>query len=63
MIPDLLLHPLPNIGGRQVVLLMTGTISWLCSDRLVDIGGRLRLDALRRIDHEQCALACGQTPA
>ena len=27
-------------------------------ERLVYVGERLRLDALRRIDHQQCALAC-----
>jgi hypothetical protein len=26
-------------------------------DRLVDVGERLRLDALRRVDHQQRALA------
>ncbi len=32
-------------------------------DRLVDIGERLRLDALRRVDHQQRALARGEGAA
>ena len=32
-------------------------------DRLVDVGQRLRLDPLRRVDHQQRALAGGKAPA
>jgi hypothetical protein len=32
-------------------------------DRLVDVGERLRLDALRRVHHQQRAFAGGEAPA
>ena len=32
-------------------------------DRLVDVGERLRLDPLRRVDHQQRALAGGEAAA
>jgi len=56
---DLLLHR-RRIGGRQIDLvehrhnLMAGV------DRLVNVGKRLRLDALAGVHHEQRALAGGE---
>ena len=45
--------------GRSI-LLSTGTIVEVVVEREVDVGERLRLDALRRIDDEQRALAGGE---
>ena len=53
--------PSGSAAGRSI-LLITGTISWSCSIDLVDIGQRLRLDALRRVDHQQRAFARGEAP-
>ena len=39
---------------------MTGTIARLLFDRQVDVGQRLRLDALRGVDDQHRALAGGQ---
>ena len=44
-----------SAAGRST-LLRTGTISWPASMRLVDVGERLRLDALAGVDHQQRAL-------
>ena len=51
-----------SAAGRST-LLMTGTISWSCSIDLVDVGERLRFDALRRVDDQQRAFARGEAPA
>ena len=48
-----------SAAGRSI-LLRTGTISWSSSMRLVDVGERLRLDALAGVDHQQRALAGGE---
>ena len=48
-----------SAAGRSI-LLSTGTISWPGLDRLIDIGERLRLDALARIDDQERALAGGE---
>ncbi len=45
-----------SAAGRSI-LLRTVTISWLLSMRLIDVGERLGLDALRRIDHQKRTFA------
>ena len=45
--------------GRSI-LLMTGMIVEVGLERQVDVGQRLRLDALRGVDDEERALAGGQ---
>ena len=59
---DLLLHPL-GLGGRQVDLVEHGHDLVVRLDRLVDVGQRLRLDALGGIDHEKGPLAGGEASA
>jgi hypothetical protein len=45
-----------SAAGRSI-LLSTGTISWSASMACIDIGQRLRFDALAGVDHQQRALA------
>jgi hypothetical protein len=54
---DLALHVRSTSALGRSILLRTGMISRLFSIGEVDVGERLRLDALRRVDHEQRALA------
>ena len=54
---------LVDFGGGQVDLVDDGDDFMVMLDRLVDIGERLRLYALRRIDDEQRAFACGEAAA
>ena len=56
---DLLLD-LVGFGGGEIDLVENRHDLVIVLDRLVDIGERLRLDALARIDHQQRALAGGQ---
>ena len=56
---DLLLH-LVGLGGGQVDLVDHGHDLMIMLDRLIDVGERLRLDALRRVHHQQRALARGE---
>ena len=56
---DLLLD-LVGLGGGQVDLVEDRDDLVVVVDRLVDVGERLRLDALARIDDEQRALAGGE---
>ena len=56
---DLLLH-LVGLGGRQVDLVEHRHDLVAGIDRVIDIGERLRLDALAGIDHQQRALAGGE---
>ena len=56
---DLLAHLL-GVGGGQVDLVDDRHDLVVVLDRLVDVGERLRLDALRRVDHQQRALAGGE---
>ena len=56
---DLLLHLL-DLGGRQVDLVEHRHDLVAGVDRVIDVGERLRLDALRGIDHQQRALAGGE---
>ena len=56
---DFLGDPL-GFGGGEVDLVDHGDDLVVVLDRLVDIGERLRLDALRRVDDEQRALAGGE---
>ncbi len=56
---DLLLHAL-RLRSRQVDFIQDRDDLVVVVDRLVDVGERLRLDALRRIDDEQRALAGGE---
>ena len=58
---DLLLDAL-GIGARQVDLVDDGDDLQIVLKRHIDVGERLRLDALRRIDNEQRALARCETP-
>ena len=53
---DLLADAL-GLGGRQVDLVEDRDDLVIVVDRLIDIGERLRLDALARIDHQQRAFA------
>ena len=48
-----------SAAGRSI-LLSTGTISWLASMRVVDVGERLRLDALGGVDDQERALDGGE---
>ena len=50
------LTPSGSADGRSI-LLSTGTIVEVVVERQVDVGQRLRLDALRRVDDQQRALA------
>ena len=59
---DLGAHAL-GLGGGQVDLVDDGDDLVIVLDRLVDIGQRLRLDPLRRVDHQQRALAGGEGAA
>ena len=56
---DLLADAL-GLGGRQVDLVQHHDDLVVVVDRLVDVGQRLRLDALRGVDHQQRALAGGE---
>ena len=56
---DLLAHAL-GVGGGQVDLVDDGHDLVVVLDRLVDVGQRLRLDPLRRVDDQQRALARGE---
>ena len=56
---DLLLD-LVGLGGRQIDLVEHRHDLVVVVDRLVDVGERLRLDALAGVDHEQRALAGGE---
>ena len=53
---DLFLDPV-RLGGRQVDLVEDGDDLVVVVDRLVDVGERLRFDALRGIHHQQRAFA------
>ena len=59
---DLLPHAL-EVGGGQVDLVDHRHDLMVVLDRLVDVGERLRLDPLRRVDHQQRALAGGEAAA
>ena len=56
---DLLPHPL-GVGGGQVDLVDDRHDLVVVLDRLIDVGQRLRFDALGGVDHEQRALARGE---
>ena len=56
---DLLADAL-GLGGRQVDLVQHDDDLVVVVDRLVDVGQRLRLDALGGVDDQQRALAGGQ---
>ena len=56
---DLLLDPV-GLGRRQVDLVEDRHDLVVGVDRLVDVGERLRLDALAGVDHQQRALAGGE---
>ena len=56
---DLLLD-LVGLGGRQVDLVEDRHDLVVVVERLVDVGQRLRLDALAGVDHQQRALAGGE---
>ncbi len=56
---DLLLDAL-GLGGRQVDLVEDRHDLVVGVDRLVDVGERLRLDALRGVDDQERALAGGE---
>ena len=56
---DLLAHPV-GLRRRQVDLVQDRHHLMMVVERLIDIGERLRLDALGRVDHQQRALAGGQ---
>ena len=58
---DLLLDAL-RLGRRQVDLVEHREDLVVVLERLVDVGQRLRLDALGCVDHQQRALAGGQRP-
>jgi len=59
---DLLLDAL-RLGGGQVDLVEDRHDLVVGVERLVDVGERLRLDALRGVDHQQRALAGGEASA
>ncbi len=59
---DLLAHPL-GLGGGEVDFVEHRHDLVAGLDRLVDIGERLRLDALAGVDHQQRALAGSQAAA
>ena len=52
-----------GLGGGQVDLVDDRHDLMVMLDRLIDVGERLRLDALRGIDHQQRALARGEAAA
>ena len=56
---DLLAHPV-GLRRRQVDLVQDRHHLVIVVERLIDIGERLRLDALRGVDHEQRPFAGGQ---
>ena len=56
---DLLPHPL-GVRGGEVDLVDDGHDLVVVLDRLVDVGERLRLDALRGVDDQQRAFARGE---
>ena len=56
---DLLAHPV-GLRRRQVDLVQDRHHLMMVVERLIDIGERLRLDALGRVDHQQRALAGGE---
>ncbi len=58
---DLLAHPL-RLGRRQVDLVEHRHDLVIVVDRLIDIGQRLRLDPLARIDHQQRSFHRRQRP-
>ena len=60
MISSISLMTLSGSADGRSILLSTGTTSSPCSMRGVAVGDALRLDALRRIDHQQRAFAGGQ---
>ena len=49
-----------GFGGGEVDLVDHGHDFMVMLDRLIDIGERLRLHALRRVDHQQRAFARGE---
>lgn len=57
------LADLLGFGGGKVDLVDDRHDLVVMLDRLVDVGQRLRFDALRRVDHEQRALARGKAAA
>ena len=59
---DLLAHAL-RLGRGQVDLVDDRDDLEVVVDRQVDVGERLRLDALRRVDDEERALARGEASA
>ncbi len=59
---DLVAHLL-GLGGGEVDLVDDGDDLVVVLDRLVHVGERLRLDPLRRVDHQQRTLARGQGAA
>ena len=56
---DLLLDAL-GLGGGQVDLVEDRDDLVVGVDRLIDVGERLRLDALAGVDHQQRAFAGGE---
>ena len=56
---DLLPHPF-GVRGGEVDLVDHRDDLMVVLDRLIDVGQRLRFDALRRVDHQQRALAGGE---
>ena len=56
---DLLLDAV-GVGGRQVDLVEDGQDLEIVVERLIDVGERLRLDALGGVDHQDRALAGGE---
>ena len=58
-----LLADLLGLGGGEVDLVDDRDDLVVVLDRLVDVGERLRLDPLRRVDHQQRAFAGGEAAA
>ncbi len=56
---DLLAHPV-RLRGREVDLVEDGNHLVIVVERLIDVGERLRLDALGSVDDEERALAGGE---
>ncbi len=56
---DLLPHAF-GVGGGEVDLVDDGHDLVVVLDRLIDVGQRLRFHPLRRVDHQQRALARGE---
>ena len=56
---DLLLDPI-RLRGRQVDLVEHGHDLMAGVEGVIDVGQRLRLDPLARVDHQERALACGE---